>query len=74
MVRKSACSTAMSNGKTMRENKAIDLIQKQITAIKITATQCDPDEWLMDHIDSIQHIINDYRNQEFKATEPDPFN
>lgn len=58
----------------MTENEAIDLIQKQITSIKITATQYDPDEWLMDHIDNIQRIINDYRNQEFKATEPDPFN
>lgn len=32
------------------------------------------DGWIVeDHIYAIQHLINDERNAEFKASEPDPF-
>jgi hypothetical protein len=58
----------------MSEIDVVDAIQKEIREIQIAAANCDPDEWLMDHIDKIQWIINDFRNQEFKHSEPDPFN
>lgn len=58
----------------MKAEEALDHIQKEIREIKLTAANCDPDEWLMDHVDRIQWIINDFRNQEFKHLEPDPFN
>lgn len=57
----------------MTAEETINLIQQKIRSIKITAAACDPDEWLMDEVNGIQHIINDYRNQEFKSSEPDPF-
>lgn len=75
MARRSVCSTAMSNGKIMQENEAIDLIQKTLTGIKliVDSGMSEPDDWLVDELNKIQWIINDYRNQEFKASEPDPF-
>ncbi len=59
----------------MTENEAIDLVQKIITGIKLIAHSgmSEPEDWLMDEINAIQHIINDYHNQEFKESEPDAF-
>ena len=75
MARRSVCSTAMSNGKAMQESEAINLIQKTLTGIKLIADSgmSEPEDWLMDELNKIQWIINEYRNQEFKLTEPDPF-
>lgn len=58
----------------MTAEEAINKIQVKIRTIKIIADSCDPDDWFMDEVNDIQHIINDYRNQEFKSSEPDPFN
>jgi hypothetical protein len=55
----------------MLASEAIDSIQKELNQIKVAS---DLDEWIMDHIFKIQWIINDFRNQEFKHSEPDPFN
>ena len=55
----------------MNADETIDKIQKEINWIKVANR--DLDDWVMDHIYAIQHAINDYRNREFKSTEPDPF-
>ena len=60
----------------MTADKAIDAIQKEINILKHADATCatEIDDWVMDHIRNIQNHINDYRNREFKASEPDPFN
>lgn len=58
----------------MTELEFINIIQKEINHIKTGADNCDLDDWVMDHIHKIQMAINDYRNREFKPSEPDPFN
>lgn len=54
-------------------------IQAHLNHIKSEFLVPDYDDkqsgWIVeDHIHAIQHVINDFRNQEFKASEPDPFN
>lgn len=49
-------------------------IQEEVNLIRLTGYNCDLDDWLMDHIDNIQHALNDFYNAEFKDSEPDPFN
>lgn len=60
----------------MQAEEVINKIQQKIRGIKLVvdSAMSEPDDWLMDEINSIQHIINDYRNAWAKPSEPDPFN
>jgi len=58
----------------MQTNDLINHIQKEINAIRSTRDHLDWDDWVDHHLNRMQWAINDYRNRDFKATEPDPFN
>ncbi len=57
----------------MSEKELIDKIQAELRAICRAGDECQLDDWLWDHLRNIQWAINDYRNREFKSSEPDPF-
>lgn len=57
----------------MTADEALDKIQKELKTIFIAGDECQLDDWLWDHLRNIQWVINDYRNQEYKPSEPDPF-
>lgn len=57
----------------MTADETIDKIQKELRAICHTGDESQLDDWLWDHLRNIQWAISDYRNREFKKSEPDPF-
>jgi hypothetical protein len=52
-------------------DETIEKIQAELRAICRADTQLD--DWLWDHLRNIQWAVNDYRNRQFKSSEPDPF-
>lgn len=57
----------------MTADEVLDKIQKELKKICVAGEEAQLDDWLWDHLRNIQWVINDYRNQEFKPSEPDPF-
>lgn len=62
----------------MNIDHVLDSIQKDLNVIKQTFLNHEFDDrlhgWIVeDHIHSIQDTLNEYRNREFKKSEPDPF-
>ena len=62
----------------MTAEDVIDLLGKEIIKIKAVFLTADYDDdmhgWIVeDHLIHMQEIINEYRNKEFKRSEPDPF-
>lgn len=52
-------------------DETIEKIQHELREICRADAQLD--DWVWDHLRNIQWAINDYRNRDFKKSEPDPF-
>jgi hypothetical protein len=62
----------------MTVEKLLDSLNEQLAKIKVVFLSPDYDDdmhgWIVeDHLNYMQNAINDYKNQEFKHSEPDPF-
>lgn len=58
----------------MTADELVEKIQRELRAICRTEDSgAQLDEWVWDHLRNIQWAINDYRNREFKSSEPDTF-
>lgn len=57
----------------MTAEEAFEQIQQELRAICRAGDSSQLDDWLWDHLRNIQHVLNDYRNREFKPSDPDPF-
>jgi hypothetical protein len=57
----------------MTADDLVEKIQHELRAICRAGDSAQLDDWLWDHLRNIQWAINDYRNREFKSSEPDPF-
>lgn len=55
----------------MTADETIEKIQHELRLI--CRANVDMHDSVWDHLRNIQWAINDYRNREFKASEPDPF-
>lgn len=62
----------------MTVEEMLDSLNEQLVNIKAVFLTPEYDDdmhgWIVeDHLNYMQNIINDYKNQEFKQSEPDPF-
>lgn len=59
----------------MHVSELIKKIQEELNEIKKADMFChyELDDYMFDKLNNIQQIINDFNNQDFKKSEPDPF-
>lgn len=58
----------------MTADELVEKVQAELRQIcRVEDNGAQLDDWVWDHLRNIQWAINDYRNRDFKKSEPDPF-
>lgn len=58
----------------MTADELVEKVQAELRQIcRAEDNGAQLDDWVWDHLRNIQWAINDYRNRDFKKSEPDPF-